>query len=134
MRVVVDTNVFVAALLQGNTPRKVYDAFLDGDFVPVFSPQLIQEIVQVLARPELRALMQRSEVSRLLALIKRDGFWIRPKQRIRVCRDPKDNILLECALAGRADYIVTGDQDLLILHPFRGIAILKPREFLRRLF
>lgn len=51
---------------------------------------------------------------------------------IRACRDPKDDKFLELAIDGRADAIVTGDQDLLVLHPFRGIAVLTPAEYLER--
>ena len=51
-------------------------------------------------------------------------------ERISDCRDPKDNIVLECAVAGGGDYIVTADPDLLILNPFRGIKIVPPHEFL----
>jgi putative PIN family toxin of toxin-antitoxin system len=51
---------------------------------------------------------------------------------IRACRDPRDDKFLEVAVHGRADAIVTGEEDLLILHPFRGIAILTPREYMER--
>lgn len=51
------------------------------------------------------------------------------RKRIRACRDPKDDKFLELAVSGNADVIVTGDKDLLALHPFRGIAILTPLDF-----
>ena len=56
-----------------------------------------------------------------------------PTERIAVCRDPKDDKFLEVAVAGEADVIVSGDQDLLVLHPFGGIPIIPPVAFLRRL-
>jgi uncharacterized protein len=61
------------------------------------------------------------------------GEEICPAESVTVCRDPKDNKFLEVAATGRADVIVTGDDDLLVLHPFRGIPILGPREFLTML-
>ena len=54
-------------------------------------------------------------------------------ETLSVCRDPKDNPVLEAATAGDADLIVTGDEDLLVLNPFRGIQILKPADFIQRL-
>jgi predicted nucleic acid-binding protein len=56
-----------------------------------------------------------------------------PNRRITVCRDPKDNKVLEGAVAGRADVIVSGDEDLLVLNPFEGIPIVGPAEFLAML-
>ncbi len=61
------------------------------------------------------------------------GEAIAPQLTITACRDPKDNKFLEVAVAGRADVIVSGDKDLLVLHPLQGIAIESPRDFLARL-
>ena len=134
LRAVVDTNVFVTALLRGATARRVYDAFLRGTFTLVFSRNTLAELIDVLTRPSLRVLTSATEVTRLFLLIRRDGLLVRPTRAIRACRDPKDNIFLECALAGRVDCLVTGDLDLLTLHPFRGIHIIRPAECVRRLF
>jgi uncharacterized protein len=54
-------------------------------------------------------------------------------QQVSVCRDPKDNMYLELALSGKADVIITGDHDLLILHPFRNIPVITPKDFLDKL-
>ncbi len=59
----------------------------------------------------------------------RDGTRVEITEQVKECRDPEDNKFLELALSGRATCIVSGDEDLLILHPFRGIAILTPRQF-----
>ncbi len=133
MRVIVDTNVFVTALLRGMTPRRVYEAFLGGRFTLLFSPETLAELVDVLTRPALRALMSDTEVEVFLAIAQRDGVIVRPHERVHVCRDAKDNILLDAALTGSADYLVTGDHDLLPLDPFRGTRILRPADFLRLL-
>jgi hypothetical protein len=60
----------------------------------------------------------------------RIGEFIDPKIKIAECRDPKDNKFLELAVAGNADCVITGDKDLLILNPFRGIKIISPRDFI----
>ena len=125
--------MFVTALLGGGTPHRVYDAFLRGELVPVFSQDTLAELTEVLTRPGLRALTTGAEVRTFLTLIQRDGLIVRPTHRVHVCRDPKDNMILDCALAGQVSCIVTGDHDLLALHPFRGIRILRPRDFLQLL-
>jgi putative PIN family toxin of toxin-antitoxin system len=71
------------------------------------------------------------DVRRFLAALAREAEWIEVTSRIAVCRDPKDNMFLELGVDGRATYIVTGDADLLALHPYRGIAILAPHAFLK---
>ncbi len=55
--------------------------------------------------------------------------WVEPFRRIRACRDPDDDRILECAVSARAQYVITGDADLLELDPFRGIRILSPSAF-----
>ena len=132
MHAVVDTNIFVTALLRGALPRRVFDAFLDGQFTLLFSRETLAELIDVLTRPHLRVLMDEGEIAQLLALIQRDALIVHPTHHITICRDVKDNMFLECALAG-ADCLVTGDHDLLALHPFRGIPILRLRLFLDRL-
>ena len=67
---------------------------------------------------------------RFLDALLDEAEWITTNVVINVCRDPKDNMILELAVSGRADVIVTGDQDLLVLDPFQGIRIVTPEAFL----
>ncbi len=67
---------------------------------------------------------------RFLVALLREAELVEITETVTDCRDAKDNKFLELALSGEADYIVSGDEDLLILSPFRGISILTPREFL----
>ena len=66
---------------------------------------------------------------RFLAGLLREAELVSATETITICRDPKDNKFLDLAVAGKADYIVSGDMDLLVLHPFQGIQILSPRAF-----
>jgi putative PIN family toxin of toxin-antitoxin system len=91
------------------------------------------EIAVVLERPHLCDYVTQEKRMLLDYFAIRTAQLAEPKERIEVCRDTKDNYLLEIAVAGKADCIVTGDQDLLVLHPFHGIEILSYREFERRL-
>jgi len=133
VRVVIDTNVLIAALLSDATPRRVYQAFLSDTITLLFSRQTLFELATVLRRPSIRLVTSRTEADDLLSAIQRDGVLVEVREPVLACRDPKDNRFLECALAGRADYLVTGDRDLLVLNPFHGIRILRPSDFLRRL-
>lgn len=74
-----------------------------------------------------------AEIESLCALVIRRGENVQPNRSIAVCRDPKDNKFLEVAVAGYADVIVTGDEDLWVLDPFEGIAIVQPAQFVRLL-
>jgi putative PIN family toxin of toxin-antitoxin system len=72
------------------------------------------------------------DISNISSFLKAKAEFVLPAERLADCRDPKDNPILECAWAGHADAIVTGDMDLLLLNPFRGIPILTPRQFLEK--
>jgi predicted nucleic acid-binding protein len=71
-----------------------------------------------------------AEVDVLCALVIRRGEPVHPSRAITVCRDPKDNKFLEVAVEGRADAIVTGDEDLVVLDPFEGIPMIQPSKFI----
>ena len=133
MRAALDANVLLSGLLHGRTTRPILLAMIARHFRLVTSETLLGELTEVLSRPEWLRTLDATECRELLAIIREAGTFVTPTHRITACRDPEDNALLECAIAGRADYLVTGDLDLLALHPFRGIHILRPAEFLRLL-
>ncbi len=129
--VVVDTNIFVSGLLTpGGLPRSLLEKIVSGEIGLVTSPRLLFEILSVFSRPKFKVLIPESKISGLISLIHESARIIKPSENIIVCRDPKDNAVLECALAGRVSAVVTGDDDLLVLNPFRGIPILTPKNFL----
>ena len=132
MRVVLDTNVLLSALLGGRT-RALLDALLARRFDSYTSQPLLGELAYVLSRPEWLRALGVTRCREAVTVIREATTLVTPMQRITACRDPEDNALLECALAARADYLVTGDHDLLVLHPFHGVTILRPAEFLRQL-
>ncbi len=133
---VVDTNIFIRALIkpQGSV-GPVLTRLRDGDYILLYAELLLDELLAKFALPRIRAKYHLSDedVETVLALILLRGEPITPNRRITACRDPKDNIVLEVAVAGQADFIVTGDNDLLVLHPFEGIPIVGPSEFLEAL-
>ena len=88
------------------------------------------ELVAVLHRPRLARFVNPGQRDAVLELLRSVCVWFEPQQRIRDCRDAKDNKFLELAVSGRASHILSGDSDLLTLHPFRGIPVVTPQVFL----
>ncbi len=133
MRAVIDTNILIRALIKPRgTVGPVLGHLAAARYVLIYSEPLLNELVDVLGRPRIRIKyhLTDGDVVTVLALITLRGEAVVPEQPITVCRDPKDNMLLEAAVAGRADALVTGDSDLLVLHPFEGIPIIGPADFL----
>lgn len=134
MRVVFDTIVVVSALmLLGSPPRRAFDAALQHGQLLV-SEAMLEELDDVLRRPKLAGYVSEEQRLEFLAAYIRDAEDVLVTTRLRECRDPKDDKFLELAIAGKATHIVSGDQDLLTLSPFRGIVILTPADFLRERF
>ena len=136
IRAVIDTNVLIRALIkpQGSVGF-VIAALRSQEFELVVSWPLIDELVAKVALPRIRDKYHLSsqdllEYVRFLTLRSR---LVEPARTVSVCRDPRDDMILEAALAGYAQFIVTGDEDLLVLNPFRGIQIVVPHEFMWRL-
>jgi putative PIN family toxin of toxin-antitoxin system len=130
MRLVVDTNVFVSAVLKANSLPFIVTRWIDRHDGLLKSAATEAELLDVLARPHIAALTIpgfREGVTELLAAAE----LITITERIAVCRDPKDDKFLELAVNGRADLIVTGDADLLALNPFRDIPIVTPATFVQ---
>lgn len=94
------------------------------------SHEVHQEIVQVLGRPKFAAVLSKSRVSDILELLTAAAVWVEPVRQVADCRDAKDNKYLDLAAAVGAQVIVSGDNDLLVLHPWRGIQIQTPAAFL----
>ena len=88
----------------------------------------------MLGRKQFRRYFDEEDIRIFIAALTREAQWIDVPLQIRVCRDPRDDMFLELAVSGRADYIVSGDSDLLALNPFRGIRILPPHSFLELSF
>ena len=132
LRVVIDTNVYVSrALRVGSVPGLAVDkAWLHA--TTLLSRATWAELQSVIRRAKFNPYIKPGTLGPYLAKIRSFAEFIPISAPIRACRDPRDDKFLEVAVHGRADAIVTGDQDLLDLNPFRGIAILTPAEYLER--
>ena len=127
---VLDTGVVVsAALLPRSVPRQAFDlAMARGTLLA--SDQTVAELDEVLRRPKFDKYVSESQRLQFLAALLRETELIEVRDVVTECRDPGDNKFLELALSGKGSHIVSGDLDLLVLHPFRGIAIVNPPSFL----
>jgi putative PIN family toxin of toxin-antitoxin system len=85
---------------------------------------------EVLSRKQFRRYFSDEDIRMFGAVITKTAEWIEVGGEIKECRDPKDNKFLEVAVSGGASHLVTGDSDLLALHPFRGVQIIAPQKFL----
>ena len=131
LRFVFDTNTIVSGLLLPESkPRRAFDQAQDQGSVLISIP-ILAELNDVLSRKKFDKYLTEEKRKRFLAVLAKKAKLVEITEEIVECRDPKDNKFLELAVCGKADYIISGDKDLLTLNPFRGIAILKPDEFLK---
>ncbi len=131
-RIVADTNCLVSRLLlpssvPGDAVRKAVDSGL-----LLVSEATMNELADVLARPKFDRYISLVDRQQFLRLLGRVAEFVPIVYPVRECRDSKDDKFLEVALNGRADLIISGDADLLDLHPWQGIAILSPAQYLKR--
>jgi putative PIN family toxin of toxin-antitoxin system len=128
-RFVFDTNAVISAvLLKQSVSRRAFDQALDEGEI-LLSVETIDELNQVLRREGFNRYVTEQERLEFLTVLLREATLIQVDVHIGACRDPHDNKFLELAISGKAKCIVSGDQDLLVLHPFRGVAIVTPRGF-----
>jgi putative PIN family toxin of toxin-antitoxin system len=130
MKAVIDTNVFVSSFFGGN-PRKVIDRWKTGELTLCLSAPIVEEYTAVLRRLGLEG---EDELGELLNLFARGTYVVfaakTPSLKI-VPGDPGDDKFIECAVALKADVVITGDRALRDIGDYMGIRILNPREFLR---
>ena len=132
MRVVVDTNVFVSAALKDKSLPALAVHLIEQRSILLKSEATERQLFDVLARPYLAPLIAPATLDWLNKLLA-SAELISISERITACRDVTDDKFLELAVNGNADFIVSGDADLLVLNPFRGISIIPPAIFVAKL-
>lgn len=136
MKIVLDTNVLISALLWSGTPYQLLQSIrLQGTAQLYSSQALIEELAEVLTRDTATRRLQRigKSAQQLISDYIEAIELVEPTETVSVVRDPKDDKVLACALTARADLIVSGDRDLLTLGTFRGIRIVSPSAALGEL-
>ena len=129
-RFVFDTNVIVSALLiKRSVARRAFDKAREAGNI-LLSFEVIEELYDVLGRPAFDRYISEDDRLQFLTVLVKESTLVEISEKIKECRDPKDDKFLDLAINGKADFIISGDGDLQILNPFRKISIVSPREFL----
>jgi len=134
IKIVVDTNIFISAFLGSKKARFLLKDIINDEYILIMSSEQLLEIKEVLNRPKFEKYISKAEIDELVELISLKAIMPAIYDKITDCRDEKDNMILEEAVYGNANYIITGDDDLLILNPYRWIKIVMLRDFLNELY
>jgi putative PIN family toxin of toxin-antitoxin system len=131
-RFVPDTNTLISrACFPNSVPAQAFEhALLRAKLI--VSAETLAELEDVLLRSKFDSYVRLQTRLSFFHYLRKEALFIESVAPISACRDPRDDKFLALAMTGHADFILTGDSDLLILHPFRGIDILNPRQYLDR--
>jgi uncharacterized protein len=130
-RVVLDTNVTISALFWKGYPRTVYDLISKKRLIMLLSSEMEREFIRVLGYPKFGLLAR--QISPFIKNLRSYAEFVEIYSNIsEISADPTDNIFLECAVDGKADYIISGDKHLLELSSYAGVPIVKSKDFLLR--
>lgn len=129
-RIVLDTNILIYFLISDSFQK--LDKRLKSDQARLLlSEELLQELLFVVSRPKFKKYFSDQDVANLLEELHIYADYIEVKSHVNICRDNKDNFLLAICADGKADFLVTGDEDLLVLKKFKKTSILKIADYLR---
>lgn len=133
LKIVLDTNILISAFLWDGNEAELFREIEKNKVKFYTSFEIINEVENVIRRKKFNELLIKAKISAeeiIEKIISLSNFVIGKKLNLNICRDPKDNKFLECAKLAKADIIVSGDKDLLILKEFDGIKILKTSQVL----
>ena len=125
-RVVIDTNIFVSAFLGSNNAQAIIHLWEQGIFILLMSPYLSSEVLLTLERFD----FPETEINYLKKILSEETEKMIPRPEVTICRDKKDNYILDLCLIGKADLLITGDKDLLTLKSFKTTKIVMAKKFL----
>jgi hypothetical protein len=126
---VIDTNILISYLFGGRTISTLIDAVEQDRFVPAISSWLIDEFKNTVRKPKIARKVQITDALAFINAWADFAVFVKPRNIVTVCRDPNDNQILACALGAAADFIITGDKDLLVIEEFHGTRIVTPATF-----
>jgi len=130
-RVIVDTNLWISFLISKR--QQELDLLLEsGTITIIFSTELLEEFLEVSNRPKFKKFFKKSDIEDLLSQIDCFGEFVKVKTKVDKCRDQKDNFLLSLSIDGKADFLITGDTDLLVLDKLKQTQIISWSEFISK--
>lgn len=131
-KVVIDTNIWISGLFWGGIPFQVLEKFYRRLIISCFSKEIFDEwndkvgtLAQITGKLELYLKDKR--------LIEKNSLFVFPQEKVEICRDPDDDKFLEAAIAADANFLISGDKDLLSLKKIKNSRILTPKQFLKLL-
>ena len=128
VKVIFDTNIWISFLI-GKRLSSIKNYIASERITLIFSSQLLTELKITTSRDKLKKYFPPESVEELVDFLETIAVFVEVKQKNTTCRDPKDNFLLDLIESSNADFLVTGDKDLLALHPFLSASILTPSNF-----
>jgi putative PIN family toxin of toxin-antitoxin system len=129
MKVVLDSNIFVSSFFWKGNPRKIFDRVTNGLDELYITDEILQEIATVMSRKKFDT--KANEIDDYIGVIESYSLKLFPRNRAEeISRDKDDNKILECGFEGNVDFIITGDDDLLVLKKYKNTRIVKPKEYL----
>lgn len=132
LRIVLDTNIFISGLLlSASKAQQVFDQVTESQIL-LMSDSTFVEIYQTFIRSKFDKYVSLEKRLNFIGSLRQKAEIVNVTETITICRDAKDNKFLELAVSGKADLIITGDQDLLVLNPFKNIEIITVNEFFIR--
>jgi uncharacterized protein len=131
LRLIIDTNLWISFLLTKDFD-KLDRLFDDNVITLLFSEELLKEFVEVAQRPKFAKYFSASDLKKLFVEINNQAEFISVTSTVTLCRDEKDNFLLALAVDGNADYLITGDKDLLVLNKINNTEIVSITDFLEK--
>ena len=127
-RIVLDTNLWISFLITKDL-SKLDNRIFTGETILIFSQELLHEFITVVSRPKFKKYFSQEEIIEILDIIDQQAIFVEVTSEIKKCRDEKDNFLLSLAVDGNADFLITGDQDLLELKEIEKTQIVTLSQY-----
>lgn len=129
LKIILDTNWYVSASINRHSRRRLYDLLINENLTIFYSRELLAEYESVISRKKFEKFIRPEQVSRFISLVLTRLKPVEIKTLVRLSRDANDNFLLSMAIDCGADYLVTGDPDLLVIKVFGKTKIINMTEF-----
>ena len=136
LKLVLDTNTLVSAFFWEGNEAELLRKIEQGKAKLYITSEILKEVEEVIKRPKFNEVMRKANLTPdqiVQKIVSLSNLIIAPKLNIKVCRDEKDNKFLECAESAKADYLISGDKDLLSLKEYKGILIVRTWRILKLL-
>jgi uncharacterized protein len=130
LKIILDCNWYISAFINRKSRRTVFSLINNPKLSLIYSDELLAEYNTVISRVKFQVIITKSQANRFISFLKPRLLKVISLKMVDASRDKKDNYLLALSKASKADYLITGDKDLLMLKVFRGTGIVKMSEFL----